>query len=51
MSDLVWSDPDANLTTWAISNRGAGYLFPHQAVKEFLHINDISTVARAHQLV
>ena len=33
MSDLVWSDPDSHLTTWAVSNRGAGYLFPHQAVK------------------
>ena len=51
MSDLVWSDPDATLSSWAVSNRGAGYLFPHQAVKEFLHINDIKTVARAHQLV
>lgn len=32
MSDIVWSDPDSTLENWAISNRGAGYLFPHKAV-------------------
>lgn len=33
LGDLVWSDPDAGITTWTVSNRGAGYLFPHQAAK------------------
>ena len=51
MSDIVWSDPDSSLESWAISNRGAGYLFPHKAVLEFLHINNLKTIARAHQLV
>jgi diadenosine tetraphosphatase ApaH/serine/threonine PP2A family protein phosphatase len=51
LGDLVWSDPDNTMTAWTVSNRGAGYLFPHQAAKEFLHINDLVTIARAHQLV
>ncbi len=29
LGDLVWSDPDNNVKSWAVSNRGAGYLFPH----------------------
>lgn len=33
LGDLVWSDPDTNITAWAVSNRGAGYLFPHNAAK------------------
>lgn len=33
LGDLVWSDPDTNITSWTVSNRGAGYLFPHQAAK------------------
>ena len=51
MSDIVWSDPDNSIENWAISNRGAGYLFPHKAVTEFLFINDLECIARAHQLV
>lgn len=51
LGDLVWSDPDSNVTKWTVSNRGAGYLFPHGVVKEFNFINDLTTVARAHQLV
>lgn len=33
MSDLVWSDPEPSIQNWSISNRGAGYLFPHEAAK------------------
>jgi serine/threonine-protein phosphatase 6 catalytic subunit len=51
MSDLVWSDPEPSISSWTVSNRGAGYLFPHQAVKEFLHLNNLQMISRAHQLV
>ncbi len=33
MCDLVWSDPDTHTENWAISNRGAGYLFSKAITK------------------
>lgn len=50
MCDLLWSDPD-DVPGWSISPRGAGFLFGFNEVKRFSHINDISLIARAHQLV
>ena len=49
-SDLMWSDPE-DIDTWAISPRGAGWLFGSKVTTEFNHINDLELVARAHQLV
>jgi|TARA_B110000305_G_C19304698_1_gene570971 serine/threonine-protein phosphatase 6 catalytic subunit len=48
--DLMWSDPE-DIETWAMSPRGAGWLFGSRVTTEFNHINDISLIARAHQLV
>ncbi|AEO61420.1 hypothetical protein MYCTH_2311558 [Thermothelomyces thermophilus ATCC 42464] len=48
--DLVWSDPE-DIETWAISPRGAGWLFGHKVANEFNHVNGLKTIARAHQLV
>ncbi|CDK29126.1 unnamed protein product [Kuraishia capsulata CBS 1993] len=51
MCDLLWSDPEENIPAWAISPRGAGYLFGYDETKKFLHRNNLSLIARAHQLV
>lgn len=32
-SDLMWSDPE-DIVDWAVSPRGAGYLFGSRATKE-----------------
>ncbi|EKD16730.1 calcineurin-like phosphoesterase [Drepanopeziza brunnea f. sp. 'multigermtubi' MB_m1] len=48
--DLVWSDPE-EVETWAVSPRGAGWLFGHKVASEFNHVNGLKLIARAHQLV
>ncbi|GAO16526.1 hypothetical protein UVI_02023910 [Ustilaginoidea virens] len=48
--DLVWSDPE-DIATWAISPRGAGWLFGDKVANEFNHVNGLKLIARAHQLV
>ena len=50
MCDLLWSDPD-EIDGWGLSPRGAGFLFGGDIVKVFNHRNDLSLIARAHQLV
>ncbi|KAK0463183.1 Metallo-dependent phosphatase-like protein [Desarmillaria tabescens] len=48
--DLMWSDPD-DVDNWAVSPRGAGWLFGGSVAQEFNHVNDLKLIARAHQLV
>ena len=50
MCDLLWSDPD-EIEGWGISPRGAGYLFGGDVCTSFREVNNITLVARAHQLV
>lgn len=51
MCDLLWSDPDESTGEWGLSPRGAGYLFGESIVEQFMHINELTMIARAHQLV
>jgi serine/threonine-protein phosphatase 6 catalytic subunit len=48
--DLMWSDPE-DIETWAVSPRGAGWLFGRRVTDEFNEINGLNLVCRAHQLV
>lgn len=48
--DLVWSDPD-DIDAWAVSPRGAGWLFGERPTRHFNQLNGLDLVARAHQLV
>ncbi|CAG8618588.1 9553_t:CDS:2, partial [Cetraspora pellucida] len=48
--DLMWSDPE-DIDTWAVSPRGAGWLFGAKVTNEFNQVNDLNLIARAHQLV
>lgn len=51
MCDLLWSDPERDIQGWALSPRGAGFLFGENETNKFLHVNRLSLIARAHQLV
>eukprot|EP00922_Rhytidocystis_sp_ex-Travisia-forbesii_P027970 GHVS01041048.1.p2 GENE.GHVS01041048.1~~GHVS01041048.1.p2 ORF type:complete len:143 (-),score=16.16 GHVS01041048.1:640-1068(-) len=37
--------------SWLVSPRGAGYHFGHSESQQFLHLNDLGFICRAHQLV
>lgn len=50
MCDLLWSDPE-EVQGWAVSPRGAGYLFGGDVVNQFNEYNQLEMVSRAHQLV
>ena len=51
MCDLLWSDPDSEVVGFNVSLRGAGFLFGGNVVQAFNTMNNISLIARAHQLV
>lgn len=48
--DLVWSDPE-DVDYWSNSPRGAGYLFGAKVTHDFMKINSLTLICRAHQLV
>jgi len=48
--DLVWSDPE-DVDGWSQSPRGAGFLFGAKVTHDFMRINGLSLICRAHQLV
>mgnify|MGYP000176081002 CR=1 FL=1 len=48
--DLMWSDPD-DRPGWNVNPRGLGYTFGPEISINFNHVNNLTLVARAHQLV
>ncbi|TYI31719.1 hypothetical protein E1A91_A04G003000v1 [Gossypium mustelinum] len=51
MCDLLWSDPEDVVDGWALSLRGAEFLFGSTNISLFNHTNNIDYICRAHQLV
>ncbi|XP_065659089.1 uncharacterized protein LOC100209657 isoform X2 [Hydra vulgaris] len=50
-ADLLWSDPDEDITGWGDNDRGVSWTFGGDIVQTFLKKNNFSLVARAHQVV
>ena len=46
----MWSDPE-DIEDWAVSQRGAGWLFGSKVTANFNRVNGLELVCRAHQLV
>ncbi|KAK8789358.1 hypothetical protein WA588_001243 [Blastocystis sp. NMH] len=51
MCDLLWSDPEEDVTGWHVSSRGCGYIFGGDVVTKFNSENNLSLVCRSHQMV
>lgn len=51
LCDLLWSDPDKEITGWGENDRGVSFTFGHDVVQKFLHKHDMDLVCRAHQVV
>jgi len=50
ISDLLWSDPDERVG-WGVSARGLGHTFGEDVSAHFNYTNNLTLIARAHQLV
>ena len=48
--DMLWSDPE-DRNGWGVSQRGAGFTWGYDVSENFLHLNNLKFISRAHQLV
>ncbi|KAI5180910.1 serine/threonine-protein phosphatase PP1 catalytic subunit [Nematocida sp. AWRm80] len=51
LCDLLWSDPDREVTKWGENDRGVSFTFGSRVVEEFLKKHDLDLICRAHQVV
>ncbi|EPY49893.1 serine/threonine protein phosphatase Sds21 [Schizosaccharomyces cryophilus OY26] len=51
LCDLLWSDPEKDVTGWGDNDRGVSYTFGADVVNRFLQKHDMDLICRAHQVV
>lgn len=51
LSDIVWSDPEPDVTEYTKSKRGSGHKFGTNQINEFIQSNRLKAIIRAHQCV
>jgi diadenosine tetraphosphatase ApaH/serine/threonine PP2A family protein phosphatase len=51
LCDLLWSDPDKDITGWSENDRGVSFTFGPDVVSRFLQKHDLDLICRAHQVV
>lgn len=51
LCDLLWSDPDKEVTDWGDNDRGVSFTFGEDIVRKFNNKNEIDLICRAHQVV
>ncbi|EUB62181.1 Serine/threonine-protein phosphatase PP1-gamma catalytic subunit [Echinococcus granulosus] len=51
LCDLLWSDPDKDVTSWGDNDRGVSYTFGADVVSKFLAKHDFDLICRAHQML
>jgi len=48
--DLLWADPEKDITGWAENDRGVSFVFGPDVVSSFLRKQDLDLICRAHQV-
>ncbi|XWS35453.1 hypothetical protein CRYUN_Cryun21dG0127300 [Craigia yunnanensis] len=51
LCDLLWADPDRDISGWGENDRGVSYTFGSDKVAEFLKKHDLHLICHAHQIV
>ncbi|KAJ7263916.1 Metallo-dependent phosphatase-like protein [Mycena rebaudengoi] len=51
LSDLLWSDPDKDVSGWAGNDRGISFTFGADVVTQFNKKHDLDLICRGHQVV
>ncbi|KAF8822016.1 serine/threonine phosophatase PP1 [Cardiosporidium cionae] len=51
LCDLLWSDPEKDMSGWGENDRGVSYTFGNDIVASFLRKHDLDLICRAHQVV
>ncbi|VVC98070.1 unnamed protein product [Leptidea sinapis] len=51
LCDLLWSDPDKDVTGWGENDRGVSFTFGTEIVGKFLSKHEFDLICRAHQVV
>lgn len=51
LCDLLWSDPEKDVSGWQPSDRGVSFTFGADVVARFLNKHNLDLVCRAHQVV
>jgi serine/threonine-protein phosphatase PP1 catalytic subunit len=51
LCDLLWSDPNKDITGWGENDRGVSYTYGPDIVTSFLKRQDLDLICRAHQVV
>jgi len=51
LCDLLWADPDCDIASWGVNDRGVSYVFGEDIIKRFCKKHGIDLICRAHQVV
>jgi len=51
LCDLLWSDPDKDISGWGENARGVSFVFGNDVTRTFLKKHDLDLICRAHQVV
>ena len=46
--DILWSDPELDISGWDTNERGVSYVFGDDVVENFLEEHDLDLICRAH---